>query len=82
MLFLLIAGFFTVAMVLLVYGTIARNRRGINFSVVSCPRCKTPLRQTRVPKSSHQAIWGGYTCAACRVEVDKWGRQILAPETQ
>ena len=50
---------------LVAYGTIARNRWGINHSAVSCPRCHSPLPTQRQPRSRRQRLWGGWTCAAC-----------------
>lgn len=66
-----------VGLLLVVYGTVARNRWGINLAKVSCPNCNTPLTGTRTQKtrSLKQAMWGGYTCPVCGAEVDKWGRQ-------
>ena len=72
-------GLLAIGMVLVIYGTVAENRWGINFSAVSCPCCKATLHQMRKPRSLRQALWGGYTCAACGAEVDKWGRQINRP---
>jgi hypothetical protein len=57
------------------YGTIARNRWGINLEPVSCPRCGAPAPQARRPETLHQAMWGGWTCGVCGAEVDKWGRE-------
>lgn len=62
---------------LIVYGTLAKTRWGINLSAVSCPRCHSPLPKQRQPTSRRQRLWGGWTCPACGVEVDKWGREIL-----
>ena len=55
-------------------GTVRRNRWGINFEAVNCPACGSPMPQVRQPKSRRQALWGGWTCAKCGCEVDKWGR--------
>jgi hypothetical protein len=65
-----------IGLILVIHGTVAENRWGINLSSVSCPCCKAPLAQVRLPRSFRQAMWGGYTCPACGAEVDKWGRQI------
>ena len=64
------------AIVTLVWGTIARNRWGINTGVVFCPRCHTQLPQVRRPESLQQILWGGGRCPACGAEVDKWGREL------
>jgi hypothetical protein len=68
-----------VGMALVIYGTVAGNRWGINFSAVTCPCCKALLPQVRKPVSLRQALWGGYACAACGAEIDKWGRQVSRP---
>ncbi len=67
-----------VGMVLVIYGTIAKNRWGINLDPVSCPRCNTQLPQIRQPQSLRHRLWGGGACPSCGVEVDKWGREIAS----
>src|ERR1700690_2906223 len=62
------------------YGTVARNRWGINRASVSCPNCNTPRATGRKPRSLSQIVWGGYTCPACGADVDKWGRQVASPD--
>jgi hypothetical protein len=74
-----IFGVLIAGMVLVIYGTIAKNRWGINPDAVSCPRCNTPLPQVRKPQSLRQAMWGGGTCPACGLETDKWGRKASPP---
>jgi hypothetical protein len=69
----MIFGLLAVGAVLVAYGTLAQNRWGINLGAVLCPRCDTPLPKARKPQSLRQAMWGGGTCPACGVEVDKWG---------
>jgi hypothetical protein len=66
---------------IVVYGTIVRNKWGINLHHVSCPRCKTALPILREPGSRRQALWGGWTCPTCGAGVDKWGREVtpIAP---
>lgn len=73
---IVVFGLLAIGMVLVVYGTVAKNKWGINLSPVSCPRCKASLPQVRRPTSLRQAMWGGYVCPACGAQVDKWGRQI------
>jgi hypothetical protein len=73
---IVVFGLLAIGLVLVIYGTVAKNRWGINFGAVSCPCCNLALPQVRKPKSFRQAMWGGYTCQNCRAEVDKWGRQI------
>jgi hypothetical protein len=74
--FVLVAGVLTVGLVLVVWGTIARNNWGINLRQTFCPRCKASLPRKRIPTSKRQAMWGGWTCSACGAELDKWGREI------
>lgn len=69
-----------IGLFLVVYGTVAKNRWGINLGSVSCPRCKTPLPKMRKPQSIREAMWGGANCTACGLEVDKWGREVV-PQT-
>jgi hypothetical protein len=65
-----------IGMVFVIYGTIAKTKWGINVNPVLCPRCRTPLPTVRRPLNTRQALWGGYTCAGCGTEVDKWGREV------
>ncbi len=74
--FLALVSFIAVGMALVVYGTIAKNRWGINLAEVSCPRCNKLLPRLRRPQSRKQALWGGSTCPNCGAEVDKWGREV------
>jgi len=52
-----------------------RGRWGVNVEAVTCPRCVTELKRLRWPASLQQALWGGYTCSGCGLEIDKWGRE-------
>ncbi len=67
-----------VGLVLVIYGTIRKNRWGINLEPVNCPRCKQPMPQVRKPMSLSQTLWGGGTCVRCGCEMDKWGREIAS----
>ena len=80
---LVMFGVLALGMMLVAYGTIAKNKWGINFDPVSCPKCKTPLPRLREPQSFQQRAWGGWTCPVCGAGVDKWGREIepVAPRT-
>lgn len=69
-------GVLAVGMLLVVFGTIAKNRWGVNLEPVTCPRCRTMLPRTRKPNSLREAMWGEGKCPACGVEVDKWGREL------
>jgi uncharacterized protein with PIN domain len=68
-------GALAIGMVLVVYGTVAKNRWAISLEEVSCPRCNKLLPKVRKPRSLRESMWGGWTCPNCGVEVDKWGRQ-------
>jgi hypothetical protein len=63
---------------LVIYGTIAKNRWGINFQAVVCPKCGTQMPRVRAPTSAGEAMWGGFTCPKCGCRTDKWGRQLAA----
>ncbi len=62
--------------VLPIYGTVTKNRWGINLRQVTCPRCSATAPTVRLPRSLAQALWGGWTCSGCGCDMDKWGRQI------
>lgn len=68
-----------VGVVLVIHGTIVKNRWGVNLRRVQCPSCGRMIAPVRMPNSREQALWGGYTCPACQCEIDKWGRQISRP---
>ena len=69
-------GLLVVGFLLVIHGTLAKNKWGINPKRVSCPKCNTAFPQVRKPRSVRQRMWGGWTCPNCGVEVDKWGREI------
>ena len=48
---------------------------GINLKQVNCPSCGMTQPRIRVPRSFHEAMWGGYTCPQCGTKMDKWGRE-------
>jgi hypothetical protein len=68
-----------VGVVLVIHGTIVKNRWGVNLRRVECPNCATVMGRVRMPTSGEQAMWGGYTCPTCKCELDKWGRRIARP---
>ena len=41
-----------------------------------CPECRQPLPKFRKPASMRQLLWGGWTCPACAVEIDRRGKKI------
>jgi len=62
-----------------IYGTVKKNRWGVNLTAASCPRCGLPIPRVRTPRSFQQFMWGGSTCGTCGTEVDKWGREVASP---
>jgi ribosomal protein L37E len=73
----LIFGLLTVGLVLVVRDTIRqRGKWGINTKPGVCTQCGTPAPLVRVPANRKQALWGGWTCAECGFELDKWGRPV------
>ena len=72
-------GLIAVGVMLVIYGTVAKNRWGINTDPVSCPRFRNTLSpQGRKPVTPQQAMWGGWVCPTCGIEVDKWGREVTS----
>jgi len=71
-----IAALMLIGLPLVVYGTVTRNRWGINFQQVNCPRCHAPMPRARMPKSRREMLWGGGTCDKCGCEMDKWGNPL------
>ena len=70
-------GVASIGMVLVVYGTVARNRWRNNLDPITvCPTCGVKLPILRKPKSLRQGLWGGVTCSTCGTEIDKWGRTL------
>ena len=63
-------------LVLLIHGTVVKNRWGINLRRVECPNCGAEMPRVRRPTSGKQAMLGGYTCPTCQCEMDQWGRRI------
>lgn len=53
-----------------------QGRWGINTKPTACPQCHTPAPTFRTPKNVRQAMWGGWTCERCHIEIDKWGKPI------
>ena len=53
---------------------------GINPTRPCCPACQTPAPRIRKPANRRQFLWGGWTCAHCGRELDKYG-QPCEPET-
>ena len=76
--FLLTMSVLLLGVVLVAFGTLTRNRWGINLEPVNCAACGSPMPKVRRPQSLKQALWGGGTCGKCGCEMDKWGRLIYA----
>lgn len=44
----------------------------------SCPDCGVSLPRFRMPQSTRQALWGGWTCPKCCAEIDRVGAKRKA----
>jgi hypothetical protein len=52
-----------------------RGKWGLSHKKAICGQCGTAMpMHFRIPTSWRQAMWGGWTCAECGFELDKWGR--------
>lgn len=49
------------------------GRLGINTRTVHCPECGLKAPLVRKPHNLRQVLWGGWTCARCGCEFDKYG---------
>ena len=74
--FITVIGVLFVGLVLVVHGTVVKNRWGVNLEAIQCPRCNAPQPTMRMPHSLRETLWGGGTCRDCGCEIDKWGREI------
>lgn len=73
----LILGPLALGMVLVIRDTIRkRGKWGINLTPGPCLQCGTPVPIIRKPANWQQAMWGGWTCPECGLELDKWGRPV------
>jgi DNA-directed RNA polymerase subunit RPC12/RpoP len=53
------------------------SKMGLNLSGdLKCPNCGTPAPAVRRPKNFRQFMWGGWTCANCGKEFDKWLKPV------
>ena len=80
--FALIAALGVIVLVLTAIGhylvkrdTARKGRWGINPNP-ACQQCDTPAPLFRLPNSLKQTLWGGWTCAECGYELDKWGEPL------
>ena len=70
-------GLLSVGAVLIIRDTIRqRGNWGINLKPGPCRQCGTPMPMIRKPANWRQAMWGGWTCAECGLELDKWGQPV------
>jgi hypothetical protein len=53
-----------------------KGRWGLNTKPAKCRQCDTPAPVVRMPKNRNQMLWGGWTCAECGYELDKWGEPV------
>ncbi len=79
-----IALVFLVLVVLLVWLSIRIGRRVVRIgraanTRVSCPSCACVMPKIRKPTSRRQALWGGWTCPQCQLELDAKGKPLAAP---
>ncbi len=65
------------AIVLVLWGTIARNRWGLNLGKVNCPRCLRTVPKPGGMVGLWQSLFGGGQCPECKTLVNKWGREIM-----
>ena len=73
-----IFGILGLGMLLVISGTLTKNRWGINVESPRCPRCDAQVPTIRTPSSRKQLLWGGWSCSVCQTEIDKWGRRIVS----
>ena len=64
------------AVIVLVSTSQRKGKMGLNLRATACPQCQTPLPTLRKPKNLRQMLWGGWTCAHCGTELDKWGQRL------
>ena len=74
--FAMIAVLLPIGAVVLFLGTKNKTKWGINTKTVLCPKCHEKFPLVRKPKKINQALWGGFTCSVCDIDVDKWGREL------
>jgi len=67
---------FCIGLILLAGKSSITSKWGINPFRVNCPKCTNRMPIVRNPTSTHQALWGGWTCAFCGCEMDKYGKEI------
>jgi len=73
--FAMIVVLLPIGVIVIFLGTKNKTKWGINTKTVACPQCNEAFPPTRKPKNRKQALWGGFTCSECDIDVDKWGRE-------
>lgn len=74
---IVVLGLLIAGAVLVVRDTVrGRGRWGISLTPPACKECGEPPPVVRVPANARQAMWGGWTCPRCGLEVDKWGDPV------
>ena len=59
-----------------------RGMWGLPHKKAICGQCGTAMpMHFRIPTSWRQAMWGGWTCAECGFELDKFGRPTKEQNT-
>jgi hypothetical protein len=72
-----IFGLLLTGLVLMIRDTIRqRGNWGLNLKPGPCTECGTPMPMIRKPANWRQALWGGWTCPECGLELDKWSRPV------
>lgn len=66
----------------LIYLSVSLGKRALRISQavqakVSCPRCACARPTIRKPTSWRQALWGGWTCPQCQLEMDQKGVPLI-----
>lgn len=55
---------------------------GFNLRSIDCPNCHRKVPYIRTPTSTRQALFGGWTCSGCGIEMDKWGTDISSSDSE
>jgi hypothetical protein len=80
---IVVFGLLITGAVLMVRDTVRkRGRWGINTSPPICRQCDTLAPVLRKPANLNQMLWGGWTCAECGLELDKWGEPVAEQPLQ
>jgi len=69
----------TTATIAIVMMMAAAARKRVNEKG-GCANCRMPVPVLRNPTSLRQAFLGGWTCAECGTEMDRFGNEIFDSE--